>query len=478
MPLSTSNIDARQIQGPLTSSQQVIWDLYKKPGSANNNMYYSLKIDGSLDLTRWQTSLKEMAARHEPLRTRYLLSTNGQVQAHVDSTTNAVIKILDFADIPLSEAMQKISELSDSEANWHFDLAVEHPLRAVLIVLNQETCICLLTVHHIAFDGWSMEIFCREWRQIFANEHLDTLPDIPFQCVDAAQAQKRWLSNDEANQQMLWWEQQFREYSPPPAIKALEHKRLDIPYLRIVRYVTSIPAPVYSSLKDYSAMTGYSLYALFLAAYSIVLSNHFKTQNLMIGSLVANRRIPEAAKCLGSFYNNTVYPLLLDSNVTIMEHLEMICSRHLEVLDRQELPFAQLQKKMALLHGGDAHCLSQFMLMMDAYPVESLAFRGTSTKGIYFKNTTLNNYDESSIVDEVSQTSIDKTLMLMETLSDIIFFVRKSQDTATLSVFFKVDLMDETTILWMINSFIAVLTQLTEEGDVLISDVILPPKFR
>ncbi|MFP3448972.1 condensation domain-containing protein, partial [Pseudomonas sp. SIMBA_067] len=61
-----------------------------------------------------------------------------------------------------ADAAQRLQVLTEYEASTPFDLVNGPLLRARLVRMGDEHSVLLLTLHHIASDGWSMGVLSRE----------------------------------------------------------------------------------------------------------------------------------------------------------------------------------------------------------------------------------------------------------------------------------------------------------------------------
>ena len=66
-------------------------------------------------------------------------------------------------------------DLIRQQANRPFELAQESLVRATLVKLSETEHILCVCMHHIASDGWSMEIFVRELTALY-NAYVQGQP--------------------------------------------------------------------------------------------------------------------------------------------------------------------------------------------------------------------------------------------------------------------------------------------------------------
>ena len=140
-----------------------------EPASVRYNVALALLFTGPLDVEILKQCLNEIVRRHESLRTVITVVDGRPCQNLVPSIT---------LDLPVVDLGQSISEATlDSaiqqfiagQAQRPFDLSSGPLLRSSLLSLEPDRQVLLLTLHHIAFDGWSGAIMLREIASLYCG---------------------------------------------------------------------------------------------------------------------------------------------------------------------------------------------------------------------------------------------------------------------------------------------------------------------
>ncbi len=144
---------ARPQRLPLSFAQQRLWFLEQLHGpSTAYNLPFAWRLNGQLDVGALTAALGDVVTRHESLRTVFA-AEDGQACQQVIPAGQAVV--------PVTVAVADSGELAgliDAAARHEFDLAAELPVRAWLFTVADDEHVLVLLCHHIASDGWSMEI--------------------------------------------------------------------------------------------------------------------------------------------------------------------------------------------------------------------------------------------------------------------------------------------------------------------------------
>ncbi|HEX8907492.1 MAG TPA: AMP-binding protein, partial [Longimicrobiaceae bacterium] len=182
---------------PLSFGQQGLWLVHQmEPGLAAYNIPLAIRLSGALDADALRRALAEIVRRHEALRTVF----RGQVTGDRGQPAGAPVQVIlpapgDF-DLPVTDAAEEEARrIAREEAAAPFDLSRDPMLRGRLVRIAEGEHLLLLTVHHIAADGWSLGVLYRELAALyeaFASGRPSPLPDLPLQYADFAAWQRAW----------------------------------------------------------------------------------------------------------------------------------------------------------------------------------------------------------------------------------------------------------------------------------------------
>ena len=198
---------------PLSFAQQRLWFLDQLEGpSPTYNMPGAVDLSGSLDYDALRFALAEIVRRHEVLRT-CLVAVEGVPVQHIlpampaSSFPLPVIDLRECAD-PDGEARR----VAGVEALTPFDLERDSGLRATLLRRGERDWTLLLTLHHSAADGWSIDILVRELVALygaFREGRPSPLPELAIQYGDFALWQRGYLSGARLHRQLEFWRQRL-----------------------------------------------------------------------------------------------------------------------------------------------------------------------------------------------------------------------------------------------------------------------------
>ena len=446
--------------------QEQIWWLHQSlPATDLLNMFYALSVEGPLDIEALSRTLEEIGRRHEPLRTTYP-AVDGKPVAKVRAEAEIEWKQETLGQATSTHELAEVARRAAEEAHRPFHLARGPLLRVLLLTLGPDRHVLMLNFHHIVADGWSLEIFCRECSILyrsFLEQRSGALEELRDGCVDHADWQAEWLGSEQARQELEWW----RSYLPdaPKAAFSLptDRPRGESSQLEISRQLLALPPDLVEELQSVGRQRGASLYMVLLAALEILLARWTQSEEVVLGTLAANRETALSSGIVGAHYN----PILIYTNLAdepcLGEVLMRVVESTLPALEHQGWPFADLCHRLAGSEPSGAP-LPAAMLLQDRYPLASFALAGATITPLHL--------DEGGA--ESPGELLGPRRLRAATNADLTFFVREHAERQTLSVFYKTDLFYDSTIQQLLEAYSEVLFGMVESLESSMMDLDLP----
>ncbi len=361
-------------QGPLPLSfpQERLWFLDQlTPDNPFYNTPAAVRLDGHLDITALEQSIRAIAQRHETLRTCFK-TINGKpvLVIHPLSVNHYQFSIINLQKLPEEKQSEQVQHLTDIEAQRPFDIQQGPLFRTTLIQLNAEQHVFLMTIHHIITDGWSMGILVQELSALseaFSTGSPSPLPELPIQYVDFAQWQRQWLTGEVLATHLNYWQQQLAD-APPVLEIPSDHPRPPVHTFRGRSQYFEIPPELTQQLKTLSQQSGVTLFMISLAAFAILLERYSGQEDILIGSPIANRTRQEIEPLIGLFVNILVLRLDLSGEPTFIDLLTQVREVTLGAYAHQDLPFEKLVEALQPERDMSRNALVQVALAFQNVP--------------------------------------------------------------------------------------------------------------
>jgi amino acid adenylation domain-containing protein/non-ribosomal peptide synthase protein (TIGR01720 family) len=325
---------------PLSFAQQHLWLSHElAAGSPHCNMATAVRLKKITNIAGLQRGFTEIGRRHEALRTRFERGDNGPLQ-RVEPGPVTTLAISDLSDLAQDRAASEARLIVKAEAERRFDLLSEPPWRARLLCLPQEH-VLVVVLHHIIADDWSPAIMLRELLA-FVNGPAAVAAAIPqpvgARFGDFILWERSRASAGAFDAHIDYWRERLR--GPLSPLWFAPHSGLPaaLPY-RAERRRRTLPQSLVHRLDAFSRSRGVTLFTTLLAAFRILLYRHTGQSDILVGSPVTTRTLPELEALVGCFINTVVLRTRISPNMRASELLDCVRSSVGDAWAHSEAPF-------------------------------------------------------------------------------------------------------------------------------------------
>jgi amino acid adenylation domain-containing protein len=341
---------------PLSPSQSRLW--FNAQFEQNTSIYHVpavLRLTGPLDADALLSALREVAARHEVLRSVIAQPgaqarptapplTGPKAAPHADEPV-AVAGSADRIELSLVDADEAtLAEAMRAEVSRPFQLDREPPMRAVLFRLAADHHVLVLTVHHIATDAWSQDLMLDELGALYTARLGQAAPPAPprLQYADVT----AWEAGRAADEDAGWWVQRLAGLAPALALP------VDRPYPAVADWTggyvpVSLPPALASRLRETARSSGATPFMVLLAAWQALLGRLCGSEDVAVGVPESGRRHRETEGVVGCFINTLVMRTDLSGDPTGRQLLQRVRETTLEAFAHAAVPFERVVEAVA-----------------------------------------------------------------------------------------------------------------------------------
>lgn len=331
----------RHVLMPLSFAQRRLWlqsQIADLGGAYNISIAFDLM--GLLNVQALKQSLAAIEQRHAVLRTVYVTENDVPMQLIRGSQT-IIPEVRDISSYAEEQQEEQTKLLIAQFATGSFDLREGPIWRALIVRRSAEWHVLVLTIHHIACDGWSLGVLAQELVALydaFNLQHSSRLKEVPLQYVDFAWWQHEWLKGPELERQLAFWKAQLSD------VPAFLHLLTDRPRPQTQSFKGdsvpfSIGPELYCELQQFANQTQCTVYMLLLAAYAAMLCRSSAETDIVIGSPVANRNRPEWEVLIGFFVNTLALRIDLRGDPHVRQFIRNVKATVLDAFSNQDAPF-------------------------------------------------------------------------------------------------------------------------------------------
>ncbi|MCB9797951.1 MAG: amino acid adenylation domain-containing protein, partial [Alphaproteobacteria bacterium] len=371
---------SREERLPLSFAQARLWFLDQlAPGTAEYNIPIGMWLRGALDVSALSSALSALVRRHEVLRTT-LPSDAAGTYPHILAPERVTL-----VPEPVDEEALYAQVLE--EASRPFDLAAGPLLRTRLWRIDTDTHVLMLTVHHVAFDGWSTGVLLSELSQAYAAivaGEAPRLPEHPLDYVDFAVWQRRWLSGEVLEARLSYWRDSLA--GAPVLELPTDHPRPAMRSSRGASLALTMSLAQTEALEALARVHQVTPFMVLLAALALVLSRHSGQDELVIGSAIANRGRAELEGLIGFFVNTLALRVDLQGDPRVSELLARVRQTTLDAYAHQDAPFEAVVDALDLTRDTSRTPLFQVMLVLQNAPLDPPGMPGLTLTPLELEN--------------------------------------------------------------------------------------------
>lgn len=389
-PSAIQRIDRTAEPLPLSFGQQRLWFLDQfEPGNVAYNIPAAYLLEGEINLPALERSLGEIVRRHEVLRTNYR-DVDGRPELCLQEDWHFHLPVKDLSSLSSAERSQTIERLMQEETQRPFDLKSDILLRATALRESDERTILLLTLHHIAGDGWSFGVLLRELDAIYKAFIADApspLGELPIQYLDYAHWQRRMLEGQALTSQLEYWKPRL---APMPTLLELptDHPRPPLRTYGGQAFSVTIPGELTAALHALSKQENVTLFMTLLTAFQVLLSRYSGQKEIAVGSPIANRTQTEIEDLIGFFVNTLVFTTTLDSTWTFIDALKQTRAAALSGYAHQSIPFERLVDELRPERNPSHNPLFQVLFALQNTPVRRMQIANLAVTSLATATTT------------------------------------------------------------------------------------------
>ncbi|MFE6867288.1 amino acid adenylation domain-containing protein [Kitasatospora sp. NPDC057692] len=378
---STPAIPARpdgDAPAPLSAAQARLWFLTQlDPESTAYHIPVALHLRGPLDRPALLGAVRDLAERHQVLRS-LIVETDGEPAA-VTGPADAVP--LAEADLTGPGERESLDRRLLEEQRRPFDLAVEPPLRAMLLGLGPEEHVLSLTVHHIAFDAWSRTVAVAELAALYTARLglADPPAPPPVQYADYAHWLSRRPEEDRAEADLAWWVRALSGLEPVldlptdlPRPPVADRTGAEVPVI--------LPPALTAKVRGRATELGCTPFMVLLAVWQELLARLSGTDDVPVGVPEAGRRHPDTERTIGFFINTLTVRTDLSGGPSGRELLARVRDVALEAFARTEVPFERIVDRLRPARDLSTTPVFQVLLNVIDTPAAAPRFPGLAAR--------------------------------------------------------------------------------------------------
>ncbi|UCH98458.1 MAG: amino acid adenylation domain-containing protein [Candidatus Aminicenantes bacterium] len=392
----------------LSSAQQRLFVLSRmNKGSTGYNIPAIFTLEGHLDKEKVQGTIRKLINRHESLRTSFELIENIPVQrihAQVDFEIESYNLATEDTENtegtrgPATRNSQPASALISSFIR-PFDLSRAPMLRVGLMELphtpaalrvhpsqegREQKYVLMVDVHHIISDGISMDIFIREFKELYCGKPL---PPLRLQYKDFSIWQNSRKHREKTKYQEEYWVKQL-EGGVPVLSLPTDYARPSIQGFEGSKLSFGITAGQTRDLKEMARKEEVTLFMVLLTLFNIFLSKVSNQEDIVVGSPISGRRHSHLGNMMGMFVNTLVLRNFPGGEKPFLHFLREVKESTLEAFENQDYQFEDLVEKVSIERDTSRNPLFDVMFVLQDIDMPEVEIPGLKVSPYPYEDRT------------------------------------------------------------------------------------------
>jgi amino acid adenylation domain-containing protein len=320
----------------LSSAQERLYILQQMEiDQVSYNIPIALKLQGKVDGDRFKQAFEKLIKRHESFRTSFALVEGVPVQ-----------RVHDQAAFKMEYYQVNREETGELVTNFirPFDLNKTPLLRVGLVKIGNDRHILMLDMHHIISDGFSMNIFVKDFMALYRRE---ILPALRIQYKDFSGWQNRQKEQEALSKQKEYWVNTFA--SEIPLLKLpTDYRRPPVKSFEGSTVTFEIDTEETKALQQMALEGEATLFMLLIAIYNVFLSKISSQEDIILGMDVLGRNHFDLEHIIGMFVNILVLRNYPGGEKTFKKFLNEVKESTLKAFENQDYQYEDLVDRLAL----------------------------------------------------------------------------------------------------------------------------------
>jgi amino acid adenylation domain-containing protein/non-ribosomal peptide synthase protein (TIGR01720 family) len=343
----------------LSFAQERLWFIEQfEGGTTAYNLPLVLQVHDDVATEVLAEAVNGMLRDHEVLRTMIRQRPDGTGYQCVQDLAEVP------ADLPVAVVLDQAAFHAGlrAELDRPFDLAAERPVRlGVYRVVETGRRYLWLVIHHIAFDGWSIDVLLEDLRRRCTG----AVPaPLPVQYRDFAAWQRARLDGERAAL-LDFWTGRLRGFENLDLIT--DRPRPERADYRGDAVTFAVDADTSRRLRELSQGLELSLFSVLLSGFYLTLRCFTGQDDLVVGTPLANRDHPQLDRLIGFFVNTLPVRSRVDPAEPLAGYLRRTAADVIDVLNHQELPFEQLVDALDVSRDAGRHPIYQVVFGLQSF---------------------------------------------------------------------------------------------------------------
>lgn len=368
------------------------------------NITGGLILNNKIDANKLEKSINRLINNHATLRTKFELD-NGEIVQKIGPKEEY--------KLPVEKAESDNLDKIFSDFVTPFELLNKTLYKFKLVELSNGRMFFLADFQHIISDGASLDILLRELCQIYNGEEVESEK---IEYIDFSEWEYKKIQENGFKQAEEYWKKQFQDEIPTLHLPTT-HKRKGEESFKGNSETKKINVKLNKSINEIANKYNCTPYMIYLAAYYILLYRYTEQKDIVVGTPISGRYLPELENVIGMFVNTLPLRSKINVEKSFRQYISETKEMCLNAFENQEYPLELINDKIEAQREDGKRRLfdTMFIFQNNGYPKFNL--EGTDAK-YYIPKTKVSKFDISLELMPNSEDSLDMRIEYCTDLFD------------------------------------------------------------
>lgn len=336
---------------PLTFNQTGMWFiLQSRPDQTAYNMLFTISLEGGITQTNIKKALELTIKKHDVLHSRFKIENNSPIREILDPYT-INFSTADFSALSKAAQADEEATLKDDLLSRNINLSEDHLISFRLVKYSDQKHRLFVQVHHIVFDGVSINLFATDFYNAYntivssQNPESTTTVQLEYSYSDYEQWLKKNYFNGNFSSSENFWKKKlengnyflnFPIDTVRPKIQSYEGKNKEL----------LIEGALLHKLEAFNKKYKLTSFITLLAVLKTILHRYTNEDDILVGVPFANRINKGTDTIIGLFVNTIVFRTQFTPQMTFIDLVQAIKNYTFEAIEHQSYPFEKVVEKL------------------------------------------------------------------------------------------------------------------------------------
>jgi len=352
---------------PLTPVQAEMWVMNNLDETGiTHNIQVEFGIKGNVDIELFINNIKQTIRNEETFRSVFPTIEGKPTQQILDSV-EVEIPTIDLSNLSDLEKDLKYQKLIIENGDIIFSFDTLPLFSFYLIKWSTSEYRLLMAVHHLIFDGWSLQLFMK--RVIDSYKGFDPEKSI-YRNGDYALLLEKPETKKSWEKELAYWKNTLQ--NPPIQLNLPLKTKADIDNAGKYgnRYWWNISKSNTYEIEQLAIKNQTTPFVILMSAFQLALSSASGQNDIVVGTPYANRKHPMTTNLIGYFTNMVSIRTELINGDTLISYIMQCNEKAIGAFSNASIPFGEVAKQQNTRFPLGKNPIFQVIFVMQNWPHE------------------------------------------------------------------------------------------------------------